>query len=168
MILAVFLCFPWFLLVDSHPQEKFLLRHLLQDYEARVIPDSPETLEVSNNMRIYILVEVNEQQESIRLLLWSAQRWLDPGLKWNASDFDGVTELNIPALNIWLPDWHIFNLVDSKDSVELSRTNARVNHRGEVAVDFYKVCSLFFGPKKWSAFSVNRRSLRIECPQFSV
>uniref|UniRef100_A0AC35F442 Neurotransmitter-gated ion-channel ligand-binding domain-containing protein n=1 Tax=Panagrolaimus sp. PS1159 TaxID=55785 RepID=A0AC35F442_9BILA len=90
-------------------------------------------------MRIYILVGVDEQQESIRLLLWSAQKWNDSGLKWNTSDFEGLKEINIPALDLWLPDWHIFNLVDSKDSVELSRTNARVNYKGEVAVDFYKI-----------------------------
>uniref|UniRef100_A0AC34F5Y4 Neurotransmitter-gated ion-channel ligand-binding domain-containing protein n=1 Tax=Panagrolaimus sp. ES5 TaxID=591445 RepID=A0AC34F5Y4_9BILA len=139
MFLNLSIIFLTFAIAICHPQEKSLLRNLLHDYESRIIPDSIDPLEISNDMRIYILVGVDEQQESIRLLLWSAQRWNDSGLKWNSTAFDGIEEINIPAENLWLPDWHIFNLVDSKDSVELSRTNARVNFRGEVAVDFYKV-----------------------------
>lgn len=117
--------------------EHELIFNLLRNYDKRIKPK--KNLTVMNRMTIYNLVDVDELHETIKLLLWSTQSWNDPLLIWNPDDYNNTEHINIPALEIWLPDWHIFNQIDSSDSMSMERVNARVMFNGNVLVDFYKV-----------------------------
>ena len=118
-------------------KEKDLVQDLLKRYDKRIKPGLNVT--VFNRMTIYNLVDVDELHESIKLLLWSTQSWTDRALSWTPKDYGGIEHVTLPANSLWLPDWHIFNLIDSSDSMEIDRVNARVTFDGKVMVDFYKV-----------------------------
>lgn len=142
---CLFFTIFYFLIVDGFNMfEKDLIRDLLKNYDKRVKPDLNVT--VYNRMVIYNLVDVDELHETVKLLLWSTQRWKDSSLSWIPKEYHGLENVNLPAMELWLPDWHIFNLVDSSDSVPLEKMNARVTFDGTVLVDFYKVS--FLGEEK--------------------
>ncbi|VDM42600.1 unnamed protein product [Toxocara canis] len=73
------------------------------------------------------------------MLLWIPHSWKDDYLVWNASEWDGITRVNIPADQLWLPDGTIFNILDVKESIPISRIFARITSEGRVEVDLNKL-----------------------------
>ena len=37
------------------------------------------------------------------------QKWQDPRLKWNVTEFGGVTELSVPVAHLWTPSLNLFS-----------------------------------------------------------
>lgn len=37
------------------------------------------------------------------------QVWVNPLLRWNVSDYGGITEINIDADKLWKPDIYLYN-----------------------------------------------------------
>uniref|UniRef100_A0A7E4VEL8 Neur_chan_LBD domain-containing protein n=1 Tax=Panagrellus redivivus TaxID=6233 RepID=A0A7E4VEL8_PANRE len=151
--------------LNSSPSERTLVNLALNEYDPRAIPDHPPSspLLVEVSMILYKLIDVNEQEESVKLLLWSAQKWHDSGLEWAHYDGDNHNPnrtINIPAGSLWLPDGFIFNLMDSQDSIPLERTNVRVKGDGTTAIDIYKLvdirCSMKVRP-----FPFDRQTIKI-------
>ncbi|KAH7728052.1 Protein LGC-11 [Aphelenchoides avenae] len=85
------------------------------------------------------MIDVDELREQIRILLWFPQSWNDDYLKWNESEWSNITQINLPATTVWIPDGHIFNTVSSEEVLPLSSTNARISSSGKVEVDFNKL-----------------------------
>ncbi|KHN76180.1 5-hydroxytryptamine receptor 3A, partial [Toxocara canis] len=121
--------------------EKDLVNWLLENYDKRIRPVRNWTtrIEVTVQPQIYSLVDVNELREQLTLLLWIPHSWKDDYLVWNASEWDGITRVNIPADQLWLPDGTIFNILDVKESIPISRIFARITSEGRVEVDLNKV-----------------------------
>ena len=40
------------------------------------------------------------------------QVWVNPLLRWNVSDYGGITEINIDADKLWKPDIYLYNKYD--------------------------------------------------------
>uniref|UniRef100_A0A9J2Q1P3 Neurotransmitter-gated ion-channel ligand-binding domain-containing protein n=1 Tax=Ascaris lumbricoides TaxID=6252 RepID=A0A9J2Q1P3_ASCLU len=128
--------------------EKELVHWLLEKYDKRIRPVKNWTsrIEVTVQPQIYSLVDVvsnfsigDELREQLTLLLWIPQSWQDDYLAWNTSEWGGITMVNIPAEELWLPDGTIFNILDVKESIPLSRTFARITSDGRVEVDLNKL-----------------------------
>uniref|UniRef100_A0A915A7R8 Neurotransmitter-gated ion-channel ligand-binding domain-containing protein n=1 Tax=Parascaris univalens TaxID=6257 RepID=A0A915A7R8_PARUN len=114
--------------------EKELIHWLLGKYDKRIRPVKNWTspIEVTVQPQIYSLVDVDELREQLTLLLWIPQSWHDDYLAWNTSEWGGITRVNIPAEELWLPDGTIFNILDVKESIPLSRIFARITSDGRV------------------------------------
>jgi len=42
-------------------------------------------------------------------LILYIQVWVNPLLRWNVSDYGGITEINIDADKLWKPDIYLYN-----------------------------------------------------------
>ncbi|EFO82653.1 CRE-LGC-11 protein [Caenorhabditis remanei] len=122
--------------------ERELAKHLLSDYYqyTRPVRNYSSVLNVTVQPQIYNLVEVNEQNEQIKILLWFPQSWKDDYLTWDPKDWNGIERIIIPKSQIWIPDGYIFNTVEETEPLE--NHNARVRYDGRVEVDFNKLVDL--------------------------
>ncbi|KAF1748319.1 hypothetical protein GCK72_024786 [Caenorhabditis remanei] len=129
--------------------ERELAKHLLSDYYqyTRPVRNYSSVLNVTVQPQIYNLVEVNEQNEQIKILLWFPQSWKDDYLTWDPKDWNGIERIIIPKSQIWIPDGYIFNTVEETEPLE--NHNARVRYDGRVEVDFNKKNS------EWDIVSFN-------------
>lgn len=130
---------------DDEPKEiseRALVKNLLSTYSelTRPVRNFSKVLNVTVQPQIYNLVEVNEQNEQIKILLWFPQSWQDDYLTWKPADWDGIHKINIPISTVWMPDGYIFNTVEMTEP--LTNHNARVSHEGRVEVDFNKLVTL--------------------------
>ncbi|PIC19144.1 hypothetical protein B9Z55_024792 [Caenorhabditis nigoni] len=122
--------------------ERELAKHLLSDYYqyTRPVRNYSSVLNVTVQPQIYNLVEVNEQNEQIKILLWFPQSWKDDYLTWDPKEWNGIERIIIPKSQIWIPDGYIFNTVEETEPLE--NHNARVRYDGRVEVDFNKLVDL--------------------------
>ena len=56
-----------------------------------------------------IILDVDEKNQILTLNCWLTQTWNDTHLTWNASDFGGITHINLPYNKVWLPDIILYN-----------------------------------------------------------
>ncbi|CAB3399192.1 unnamed protein product [Caenorhabditis bovis] len=127
---------------NSTKSERDLAKFLLADYYqyTRPVKNYSSVLNVTVQPQIYNLVEVNEQNEQIKILLWFPQSWQDDYLRWNPKEWSGIEKIIIPKSQIWIPDGYIFNTVEEQEPLE--NHNARVRFDGRVEVDFNKLVDL--------------------------
>ena len=80
-------------------EEDRLLDKLFDGYDQRVRPvrHHNHVLNVTFTMELYQLLEISEREEYIKIKATITQHWYDFRLKWNASEYDGLRELHIPA-----------------------------------------------------------------------
>ncbi|XP_035665149.1 neuronal acetylcholine receptor subunit beta-4-like [Branchiostoma floridae] len=63
-------------------------------------------------------------------VVWLRQYWYDEALVWNSTNFWGISYINIPSNEVWLPDTVLYNSVGN-DHNQLM-TNVVINSAGYV------------------------------------
>ncbi|KAG1650143.1 Ligand-gated ion channel 4 [Nymphon striatum] len=58
--------------------------------------------------------------------------WTDHHLRWNITDFAGISEVRIPAEKVWKPDIILYNNANSDYQASMISTNVIVNNLGKV------------------------------------
>uniref|UniRef100_A0A914WNV3 Neurotransmitter-gated ion-channel ligand-binding domain-containing protein n=1 Tax=Plectus sambesii TaxID=2011161 RepID=A0A914WNV3_9BILA len=117
--------------------ELALHQALFKDYNKllRPVKNQSSTTFLKSNTAIYSIVSVNEQEESIDLVVWTVLIWQDEYLQWNPTNFDNCTSLFIPASEIWQPDYIIINLLDSEPIISDNVLYVRIESNGLVFLD---------------------------------
>uniref|UniRef100_A0A0N5BC15 Neur_chan_LBD domain-containing protein n=1 Tax=Strongyloides papillosus TaxID=174720 RepID=A0A0N5BC15_STREA len=114
-----------------------LIEHILNDYDSRVRPYADYYCPVMINMTIVlgILTELNENQQVAAFVISHIQRWHDPQLKWDPTQFNNQTQVIIPYKNIWVPKMFVYNSKDTKMMLDDNRFDARIYYTGEVKIN---------------------------------
>ncbi|CAF0974215.1 unnamed protein product [Brachionus calyciflorus] len=119
------------ILTDEH----FLYKKLLKNYEPSVRPvnEHTRTLNIFFRLKLTQVLELSEKDQTLITNIWIEQQWFDEFLKWNSSEYSGITSLRMPTNRIWLPDTYIYNSA-SLDNSQGSITGpyAMVNNNGLV------------------------------------
>ncbi|KAL3311578.1 hypothetical protein Ciccas_009840, partial [Cichlidogyrus casuarinus] len=105
--------------------EKKLVRDLFQDYDKRVRPvDDRVSTNIFYNNEMYYnqhqilcefgielnqILDLNEMDQVLTTSIRSRYRWTDHHLKWNPTEYAGLTSVHLPANNIWNPDIYLYN-----------------------------------------------------------
>ncbi|GIY45289.1 acetylcholine receptor subunit alpha [Caerostris extrusa] len=87
-------------------QEFRLVRYLMSNYDSAVRPSLSvaQPVAVIFKFSLLALLAMDERQGVVSTSCRITQNWNDVHLRWNASDFGGVTTVRIPASQIWRPD----------------------------------------------------------------
>ncbi|XP_071169768.1 neuronal acetylcholine receptor subunit alpha-10-like isoform X1 [Mytilus edulis] len=83
------------------------------------------------------VMDVNEREQIVTVNIWFRMKWNDCRFQWNASDFDGITSLNVPYASVWVPDITLYD--SAADEVMMpGRENYRatINSDGSVSYNF--------------------------------
>uniref|UniRef100_A0A914V910 Neurotransmitter-gated ion-channel ligand-binding domain-containing protein n=1 Tax=Plectus sambesii TaxID=2011161 RepID=A0A914V910_9BILA len=88
-------------------------------------------------MKILSLLEVNGQQEYVRIALFFYFNWTDEYLTWNPADFNGTESIRAPVLQVWHPDVGIVSMsLKSEDFIEKEERLVIINYNGEVVYPY--------------------------------
>ncbi|XP_019478597.1 5-hydroxytryptamine receptor 3A isoform X1 [Meleagris gallopavo] len=119
---------------------------LLAHYRRGVRPvrDWRTTTTVAIDVMVYAILSVDEKNQVLTTYIWYRQHWTDEFLQWDPAHFDNITQISLPAENIWVPDILINEFVDVGKSPDVPYVYIR--HHGEVQnlkpIQVVTACSL--------------------------
>ncbi|NP_001166811.1 nicotinic acetylcholine receptor subunit alpha 5 isoform A precursor [Bombyx mori] len=130
-VILVILCIRDSLCCD---EEYRLVRHLMQKYDASVRPveNSSHPLLVTFGVSLHHIIDVEGKDQLLTTNCWITQIWTDFHLRWNTSDFDGISVIRIPYERVWRPDIILYNNADPNYRSAVINTNVIVKYTGEV------------------------------------
>ncbi|XP_052099042.1 neuronal acetylcholine receptor subunit alpha-10-like [Mytilus californianus] len=105
------------------------------DPSVRPICRGYEQVNVSLDLGLRELIDLNEPQQIIKLKLWIRLLWTDCLLKWNPNDYHNVSNVVVPFKNIWTPDLTLFDSV-STEFWGLDKFRAIISFDGTVQYNF--------------------------------
>uniref|UniRef100_A0A158QII8 Neur_chan_LBD domain-containing protein n=1 Tax=Rodentolepis nana TaxID=102285 RepID=A0A158QII8_RODNA len=76
-------------------------------------------------------IDVDEQKEVMRTLVWLEQEWQEPLLSWDPQKYENIQSIHIPAEELWRPDIVLYNNVNGKYEIT-TMTRAEVFSNGTV------------------------------------
>ncbi|CAF1068539.1 unnamed protein product [Rotaria sordida] len=119
----------------ANPDSKRLYEELIQvrayNKLIRPVKHNSEKLTVYLGLRLTQLLDVDEKNQIMTTNVWLKQLWIDEHLKWDPMDFNNITNISIPASDLWRPDLVLFNNADGNYEVKLM-TKATVYYDGRV------------------------------------
>ncbi|CAF1383687.1 unnamed protein product, partial [Didymodactylos carnosus] len=127
--------------VLGNPEAKRLYEELIKvrSYNKLIRPvkNNNEKLTVYLGLRLTQLLDVDEKNQIMTSNVWLKQYWTDIHLSWNPEDFNNLTNMSIPAAELWKPDIVLFNklvpLYNADGNYEVTlMTKATVYHDGRV------------------------------------
>ncbi|EDO36173.1 predicted protein, partial [Nematostella vectensis] len=146
------------------------------DKQMRPVLHPSLPLNVSFNMQLSKLVDLNTKSQILQTDVWITQKWVNPFLTWNVSEYGGVHSIHVSPLDVWVPDTVLYNrCVVLSGSVEKFKTDVVVESDGlctwmspatfksscVLDVTFFpfdtQVCSMVFG-----SWTYDTRLLRLE------
>ncbi|VDK68401.1 unnamed protein product [Litomosoides sigmodontis] len=134
------------LLVTSNrlPTQLRLVRDMLETYDKKSKPvwDHNKPINVTFNMDLYQILEVNEPQQYVLLNAWIIERWYDEFLYWRPEDYDNITEIHLPHNSIWIPDTTLYNSLVMKDDETRRLINVKLTIDENIRAAH--VCSMIF------------------------
>ena len=106
--------FPGF--VKSGAQERRLLETLLKRYNKleRPVLNETDLVEVNIGLNLQQILDIDETKQILTTNSWLNLAWTDENLRWNSSEFGGMTSLRIDSSLIWIPDLKLYNSADEK------------------------------------------------------
>ncbi|XP_064092158.1 neuronal acetylcholine receptor subunit alpha-7-like isoform X28 [Macrobrachium nipponense] len=94
--------------------ERRLLHDLLDNYNnlERPVDNETEPVVVTFGITLQQIIDVDEKNQLLVTNTWLKLEWKDVNLRWNESDYNGVSDLRIPPYKIWKPDVLMYNSAD--------------------------------------------------------
>ncbi|XP_051945155.1 neuronal acetylcholine receptor subunit alpha-9-II [Xyrauchen texanus] len=113
-----------------------LLNDLMENYSTalRPVDDTDETLNVTLQITLSQIKDMDERNQVLIAYLWIRQTWHDAYLKWNKEDYDGLEVIRIPSSLVWRPDLVLYNKADDDFSGPVD-TNVVLRYNGEITWD---------------------------------
>jgi len=102
----------------------YLLQHHREGYKytnlysiAPPVRNVSDTMAVSQGMGLIRIHNIDED-DVVTATVWEYRMWTDYILKWNPSQFGGISQVRLPVDRIWQPDIELYNSVsDGSDQV---------------------------------------------------
>lgn len=103
-------------------------------YDKNVRPESHHnhTTDVLWDIYPMYVIELDEEKSLFVLDSWILVVWRDKRLKWNPSDYGGLTSINLPTNYVWQPDILLYN-AHSSNVDPTNETHVIVHSNGDVA-----------------------------------
>ncbi|KAF5302237.1 hypothetical protein FQA39_LY10276 [Lamprigera yunnana] len=77
-------------------------------------------------------IEINEFKSTLNVNSWIRLVWTDDKLKWNSSNYGGLTDINMADHEIWQPDIMLYNSASGSAVSHLGGTHCVVRENGEI------------------------------------
>lgn len=99
--------------------EDRLIKHLLRKYAergkfGRPVKNFSDIIQLRFGLQLIQIMSLDEKKQILTLNVWTNYNWTDVHLRWNVTEFHGVTKINIPATEIWTPDLRLYNFADER------------------------------------------------------
>ncbi|XP_032709119.1 neuronal acetylcholine receptor subunit alpha-10 isoform X2 [Lontra canadensis] len=150
-LLFLFSLFPECLGAEGKLAHK-LFRDLFANYTSalRPVADTDQTLNVTLEVTLSQIIDMDERNQVLTLYLWIRQEWTDAYLRWDPNAYGGLDAIRIPSSLVWRPDIVLYNKADTQPPASAS-TNVVLRHDGAV---------------RWDAPAITRSSCRVDVSAF--
>ncbi|XP_064092186.1 neuronal acetylcholine receptor subunit alpha-7-like isoform X4 [Macrobrachium nipponense] len=78
----------------------------------RPTANESDVIIVKLGLTLQQIINVDEKNQILTTNVWLNFEWLDYNLRWNKSDYGGVSDLRIPPKFLWTPDVLMYNSAD--------------------------------------------------------
>ncbi|CAF0996002.1 unnamed protein product [Rotaria sordida] len=109
-----------------------LLDPIVYDKTVRPARVHTDVTNVSFDLSLAQLIDVDEKNQIITTNQWITMSWLDPKLTWDPLEWENISLLHIKYDKIWLPDIVLYNNADNLASLSQISTNVMVSSEGIV------------------------------------
>jgi len=111
---------------ESSVTKQKLVKELMKDYLKEVDPGETDlTLSLS-----YLCADLSRYTHELTSKLLESYAWVDSRLQWDASKYEGIKQIRLPAKMIWNPDFKLYNA--PKESEARDDVNVIVYANGSV------------------------------------
>lgn len=144
------------------PNQRRLYSDLMANYNPleRPVYNDSQTLTVQFGLTLMQIMDVDEKNQVLTTNIWLQLYWDDYYLRWDTSDYPGVTNVRFPDHLIWKPDILLYNSADERFDATF-HTNIVVNHSGTCSYlppgIFKSTCHI---DVRWFPFDVQRCDLK--------
>ncbi|XP_027009038.1 neuronal acetylcholine receptor subunit alpha-7a isoform X3 [Tachysurus fulvidraco] len=158
--LAITTCL-WRASIQGEHQRR-LYRDLMKDYNPleRPVFNDTQSLTVNFSFSLMQIMDVDEKNQVLTTNIWLQLYWFDHYLKWNVSEYPGVTSVRFPDSQIWKPDILLYNSADERFDATF-HTNVLVSSNGACQYlppgIFKSTCHI---DVRWFPFDVQRCDLK--------
>lgn len=135
---------------------KSVEHRLLQDtvyspsYNREVRPALREkdVVNVGFSMTLVQIVDVDEKGETLKINVWTEQKWKDPFLTWDPRHYEGISKINVEPTLVWLPVVILYNNAAGgfTGGLEKYKTKVVIDSNGTItwfaATQFTSSCKL--------------------------
>uniref|UniRef100_A0A914WQK1 Uncharacterized protein n=1 Tax=Plectus sambesii TaxID=2011161 RepID=A0A914WQK1_9BILA len=107
---------------------------LTTNYEKAIRPTLHHTVatNVTFGFLLNQIVDVDERNQVLTTRSWLNVNWLDPRLRWNASDWEGIKVMYFPHERLWKPDIILVNNADREYREAIVSTDIMATSNGNV------------------------------------
>ncbi|XP_062492584.1 neuronal acetylcholine receptor subunit alpha-10 isoform X1 [Pezoporus occidentalis] len=93
-----------------------LLHDLFANYSSalRPVEDTERALNVTLQVTLSQIIDMDERNQVLTLYLWMRQAWLDAHLTWDKDAYGGIDSIRIPSSYVWRPDIILYNNADDR------------------------------------------------------
>lgn len=124
-----------------------LRRDLLTHYDRNLRPFQHHHNVTVVSMGLAVThVAVDEMESTVILNAWMRLSWQDDKLRWNESDYDGISVMHFAANEVWQPDILLYNSADHSEVDHYHSTHVLIYSSGAVLwvppARFYAHCQL--------------------------
>ena len=100
--------------VQSSPHEQRLIKDLMMDYNnlERPVANDSEALLLKLGLTLQQISAVDEKNQLLITNVWLKLEWNDVNMRWNKSEYGGVSDIRIPPHKLWKPDVLMYNSAD--------------------------------------------------------
>ncbi|XP_031553793.1 neuronal acetylcholine receptor subunit alpha-7-like [Actinia tenebrosa] len=108
--------------------EDRLLKRVFQRYnpELRPVIDKRDKIMVTFGISLHQIIDMHEKNQILKTSLWVRQKWHNPFLSWNSSEFGGIQEINVDQSKVWKPDIYLYNNADERVDGALDRFKTKI------------------------------------------
>jgi len=109
-------------------EELALFRDLFDGYDKRIRPvlRKEDNVTVMLGISVFQLIDLDERNEMMKLSIWVRQKWNNPFLRWNATHYGGISQINVNPADIWKPDLALYNNADGSSDGSLERFQQQI------------------------------------------
>ncbi|XP_071504070.1 neuronal acetylcholine receptor subunit beta-2-like [Diadema antillarum] len=97
----------------------------------RPVKNESDPVVVYFGLSISQLIAIDERDQVMTTSVWVKHEWKDLDLVWDPADYEGIKEIHIPSVEIWLPDILLYNNANGNYDVQF-KVNAIVKYTGDV------------------------------------
>ncbi|GMT09591.1 hypothetical protein PFISCL1PPCAC_888, partial [Pristionchus fissidentatus] len=123
--------------VVSGSDQKQLFNYLFKDYRKELRPVKDDLSGPTNvTVQLYFkqIQKIQENDQIITLYCWLEEYWMDEFLRWDPSEFGGISTLHVPADMIWKPDLLVYNNANMNVKDNELQTNSLIEYDGKVSL----------------------------------
>jgi hypothetical protein len=120
-------------------QENRLYKKLMQNFDAYLRPISltnSTITEIKFKLELIQVLQLDERHQTLTTNLLINQKWKNPLLKWNKSEFNDIHSIRLSTNDLWIPDTAIANLASSESpsKSQIKSKYLSLNYNGYVSL----------------------------------